>query len=340
MINSVAFNLFGIDIYYYGLIIAAAVVVGIFLAISEAKRRGKDTEMVLDICLIVIPMAVIFGRLYYVLLEWDAFSHNFWSIFNPRTGGMAIYGAIIGGALGILIYCKWKKFKFKGFIEILDIFVPALVLGQAMGRWGNFFNNEAYGFAISNPKWQFFPFTVPILGSDNSMVQYHLATFFYESMWCLMIFLALWFVIRKRAKRVGTVTMVYLGLYGIERAVVELLRTDSLTFVKIPDGLSYWELMQNGGATLGQFPVSSLLSILLTVAAITILIIRMRKPLPAEEEAEAPQGGAEYDGDEAFLGYAHEGDGDEEEDDYPPEDIGTMGVYMNVDDSSHVDDEE
>ncbi|MGI6003832.1 MAG: prolipoprotein diacylglyceryl transferase [Christensenellales bacterium] len=271
--DPVAFTLFGIDIYWYGIIIAAAVVVGIWVAMREAGRIDYNQESVLDICLIVIPAAIVGARFYYVVFQWDIFKGNFWSIFNPRTGGLAIYGAIIAAIIVIWVYSRVKKVSF---LQILDIFAPAVVLGQAIGRWGNFFNQEAYGFAIHNPKWQWFPFAVPI---QNGMIDWHLATFFYESLWCVIVFLFIWFFVRKRAKRRGTIVLSYFALYGFERAFVEILRTDSLTIAPIPGGLSYFELLARGEATLAQLPVSTLLSLVVAAASVVILIVRSRRPI-------------------------------------------------------------
>nr|WP_243108467.1 prolipoprotein diacylglyceryl transferase [Maliibacterium massiliense] len=282
MINPVALKVFGFEIYWYGIIIATGVIVGILLALREAKRRGYSSEVVLDICLLAIPASIIGARAYYVAFEWNTFKDNIWSIFNPRTGGMAIYGAVIASILVLILYCKRKKLSFWA---LCDVFIPSLVLGQAIGRWGNFVNQEAFGFAVTNPSLQWFPFAVPIV---EGMVTWHLATFFYESMWDLLIFLFLWFYLRKAARRRGTVTLSYFALYGIGRAFIEVLRTDSLAIVKIPQGVSFFELIARGEASIGQIPISALLSLALALVAVIILLMRRRGSDPEPSDIEAP----------------------------------------------------
>lgn len=252
--NPVAFTIFGRNIYWYGIIIAVAVLLGILLAYREAKRKGHNPDMVMDLALLAIPMAIVFARAYYVIFEWERYASNPISALYIWEGGIAIYGAVIGGVLALLIFARWKKLSFW---ELADITAPSLVLGQALGRWGNFFNQEAFGYAVTNPSLQWFPFAVYIQNLENSMEgPWHYATFFYESMACLLIFVFLmWY--RKRSKREGNVFLWYLLLYGIERAFVEGLRTDSLY--------------------LGMFRVSQLLSIALVILAGVVLLVRRRK---------------------------------------------------------------
>jgi len=216
-------NLFGIEglnIAWYGVIIASGMVLGILLAMYRAKKRGYRSDVILDLVLLAVPLAVIGARLYYVAFEWESYSQNFWQIFAINQGGLAIYGGVIGGFLAALILTKTKKFPF---LTLVDLAIPSLILGQAIGRWGNFVNQEAFGELITNPKLQFFPFGVYI----QSLGEWHQATFFYESMWNLALLCVVLLLGRKRVKD-GTLMAVYFIGYGIGRAMIEGLRTDSL----------------------------------------------------------------------------------------------------------------
>lgn len=250
MVNPVAFHLAGITVHWYGIIIASAILIGVWLAMREAKRRGiEESDTIIDLCLWAVPLAVIGGRLFYVIFEWQRFSTDLLSILYIWEGGLAIYGAVIGGALAVYIFSRQRKL---GFVNLLDILAPSLVLGQAMGRWGNFFNQEAYGNLVTDPSMQWFPFAVFIQNSGPDGA-WHLATFFYESVWCFLVFgFLFWY--QKRQKRTGNVILWYFLLYGIERAFVEGLRTDSLWL--IPDVVR----------------VSQALSIVLVLAAGALLV--------------------------------------------------------------------
>lgn len=227
--DRVAFSLFGRDIYWYGVLMATGILIAVLLAIREAKRKGISEDTMLDLCLIIIPCGVVGARLYYVIFELKQYLSNPIRMLYIWEGGLAIYGAVIGGLLGLLIYGRVKKMRF---LKLADCIAPGLILAQALGRWGNFFNQEAYGAPITNPKFWWFPFAVFI---ENSPLEhpFYYATFFYESMWCLLVFLFLWFYLRKRTKHDGDMLLAYAVLYGFERMFVEGLRTDSLWL--IPD---------------------------------------------------------------------------------------------------------
>jgi phosphatidylglycerol:prolipoprotein diacylglycerol transferase len=242
--SRVAFTLFGRDVYWYGVLVAAAVFIGIILSYRRAKRYGIKQDDLIDFAIWAIPSAVIFARLYYVVFEWDLFRGDLTKIFRLWEGGLAIYGAVIGGVIAGVLFCR--------FWSLADTVTPALVLGQAIGRWGNFFNQEAYGIVVTNPAHMWFPLAVKI-DATNTI---HYATFFYESMWCLLIF-AFIMLMGKRFKHRGDCFLWYITLYALERALVEGLRTDSL----------YW----------GGVRVSQLLSALLFVAGIAFMIWRHLK---------------------------------------------------------------
>lgn len=248
-ISRSALVLFGFELHWYGLLIALGVLAAVLLACSREKRLNLERDTTLNIALIAVPTAIICARLYYVLFSWDYYAAHPQEILNIRQGGLAIYGGVIGGVLAGWIYCRVKKVSFpKG----LDLAAPSLALGQAIGRWGNFFNQEAYGAAVENPALQFFPLAVHIDGSG-----WHWATFFYESLWCALIVAFILIAEKKRFfRRSGDIFGAYLLLYGVERALVEGLRTDSLY--------------------LGPLRVSQLLSLMLVLAVCIVLAYRAR----------------------------------------------------------------
>ena len=216
-------NLFGIqglNIAWYGIIIACGLLLGVLLGTARAHRRGLSPDVVLDFILLAVPLAVIGARLYYVAFEWDQYAGNLGKIFAINEGGLAIYGAVIGGFLAAFIFSRAAKFPF---LKLIDLVIPSLILGQAIGRWGNFVNQEAFGALITNPKLQFFPLAVYI----QSLGEWHQATFFYESFWNSILLVITLLLGRKRVKD-GTLMAVYFIGYGIGRAVIEGLRTDSL----------------------------------------------------------------------------------------------------------------
>lgn len=219
-------NLFGIqgfNIAWYGLIIAGGLALGVLLAMHRAKRRSLNPDMVLDFLVYAVPLAIIGARLYYVVFEWQDYANNLLSIFAIKEGGLAIYGGVIGGLLAAAIFCKVKKFPL---FTLLDLSIPSLILGQAIGRWGNFVNQEAFGNLISNPSLQFFPVAVYI---DN-LGEWHQATFFYESAWNFALLCVVLMLSRKKV-RDGVLLFTYFIGYGIGRFLIEGLRTDSLYIV-------------------------------------------------------------------------------------------------------------
>jgi len=239
-------TIFGLEIKFYGMLIASAMLIAVFLVQYLAKKRGINPDDIIMLALMVIPCSILCARLYYCIFSDTHYTFKtFWQI---RNGGLAIYGGIIGGAIAVVLFAIIKR-DLKLVIKLFDIIVPALILGQAIGRWGNFFNQEAYGNIVTNPKWQWFPFAVKI--ETFSGYEWHLATFFYESLWNLIGFVLLMIVVRK-SKQLGTPTDTYLTYYGLGRIWIEGLRTDSL----------YW----------GPLRVSQWLSALLIVIGISILV--------------------------------------------------------------------
>ena len=269
--NPVAFTVFGHDIYWYGILISLAVVIAVAMVYTQAKKKGIDPDSMLDYALLTIPTAIVFARIYYVIFEWEQYADNPISALYIWNGGIAIYGSIIGGVIATLIFSKWKKISFW---TLADLVAPGLVLGQAIGRWGNFFNQEAFGPLVTEASKQFFPYAVYI----ERLGEWHMATFFYESVACLAIFIFL-LVYRARAKNApdGNLFLWYWVLYGIERFFVEGLREDSLWMFK-------------GGLPIGNlifFPnglrVSQALSFVMVIAFAIVLLVRFIKRRKATE---------------------------------------------------------
>lgn len=214
--NPVAFNIFGIDIMWYGVLISAGVLIGVLIALKEAKRTGFREDDLIDFLLYAIPAGIIGARAYYVIFSWDYYSQNPSQIINIRSGGLAIHGAIIAGVITGILFCKKRKINV---LEILDLVMPSVALGQAIGRWGNFINQEAHGGPTDLP-WGIIV--------DGQKVH---PTFLYESIidFCIFLFL-IWFRKKKKASH-GQILGLYLILYSAGRFFVEGLRTDSLMFM-------------------------------------------------------------------------------------------------------------
>lgn len=211
------FYIGGMEIRFYGILMALAMAVGVVLACYNAKTRGMKSDHILILACYLLPLAVIGARMFSFFSERHLYD-SFWQIFNLRTGGMSIFGGIIGGAVAILLFCLIHK---KNFFAVADVVVPSLILGQAIGRWGNFFNQEVYGFEVTNPSLQWFPFSVYIDATGT----WHLATFFYEFVFNMLLFLVLMLMLRKfKVKRNGVLMATYLVWYGVVRACLEPLR--------------------------------------------------------------------------------------------------------------------
>ncbi len=268
---------------WYSLIIVSAIALGLFLCGREEKRLGLPHDTAIDSALWAIPLGIIGARLYYVAFDWNQFSGNLVRILYVWEGGVAIYGALLGGLLGVWLNARRKKLSL---LSLLDMFAPSVVLAQALGRWGNYFNMEAYGEEVTHAAWQFFPFAVFIPGVTGGT--WHLATFFYESMWDLLSF-ALLMLFRKRMTRRGDVFLWYLLLYGAGRAVVEGLRLDSLMWLNGTIRVSQWVSILAMAVVLGVFALRMLKiggSALPVVAAFVFLVhsfyllYASRNPLP------------------------------------------------------------
>ena len=269
-------SIFGFSIAFYGMIIGCGMLLGLFVATKEYVRSGYKADDIQDFALWVIVLGIIGARIYYVIFEWDYYSKHLLEIPNIRQGGLAIYGGVLMALFTCIVYTRKKKLDF---FPMADAGVLGLILGQAIGRWGNFFNAEAFGGytdsllamrikeSIVNPAMINENVRSHILLLDDiSYIQVH-PTFLYESVWNLCVFFfLLWFSKRKKFK--GQVFLLYLGLYGFGRFFIEGLRADSLM------------LFGTGIA------VSQALSLVLVLASVILQIFFLKKNSGAEQEDE------------------------------------------------------
>ena len=235
-ISRIAFSVGNIEIYWYAILISIAFIIAIFALKNDSKKYRIEYDIILKLLIIVIPVSIILARLYYVIFNLEYYMNKPLEIINIRNGGLAIYGGIIGAIIVIILFCKNKKIKV---MDLLDLFVPYLALGQSIGRWGNFINGEAHG-SITNSI-----FRMGIV--ENGIYMEVHPTFLYESICTLTLFFILTYLKNNR-RYSGQLTITYLFFYSIIRAVIEGLRTDSLM--------------------MGNIRISQLLSILLLIGII------------------------------------------------------------------------
>ncbi|MBR7117249.1 MAG: prolipoprotein diacylglyceryl transferase [Clostridia bacterium] len=269
-VNSVAFSIFGVSIAWYALIITCGLVLAIIYTMFRAKQIGINYEEIIDFAIFVVPFGIIGARLYYVLCELDRFK-SFWDVIDIRSGGLAIYGGIIAGAITVYVVCKVKKISFPAFG---DCIVPGLILAQAIGRWGNFMNVEAFG-GVTDVAWrmcspsiaQYLSVTQGIdQATYNAILDGTLGVhpaFFYESFWNIIGFIAINFYYKHR-KYDGQIILLVFGWYGLGRLWIEGLRTDSLYIPGTP------------------IRVSQLLAGLIFIACLALLIYFKIKPPKGE----------------------------------------------------------
>ncbi len=221
-----------LTIRWYGVMIALGALAAISCATVMAKRRGLDEQKLVNCALSSFVGAIIGARLYYVALTWSSFANNLFEIVATWHGGMSLHGGVIGAFLGCIIYCKVSKTKFWPFCDILTASVP---LAQSIGRWGNFFNSEAFGRPVGDD----FPLKL-FIPEDRRPFQFHSSnyfhpTFLYESIWDLALFVLLYFFLANRLKNYDGMTFfVYLALYSVGRLLIEPMRTDSIMAGTIP----------------------------------------------------------------------------------------------------------
>lgn len=229
-----SFSIFGFQIALYGMIIGTGVLCGVLMASHIAKKEQLDSEIIWDFAIYAIIFSIIGARIYYVIFQWDMYKDNLLNIFNLRNGGLAIYGAVIAAFTTLWVYCRVKK---QSFLQIADICVPGLVLGQVIGRWGNFTNREVFGEYTDNLLAMRLPVEAVRSVDISENVAQHIVegtnyiqvhpTFFYESLWNLVLLLIM-LVYRQHKKFQGEMWLLYLGGYGLGRAWIEGIRTDTL----------------------------------------------------------------------------------------------------------------
>ena len=255
--GSVAFTILGIDIMWYGILITSGIILAAFICCKRASKHGITSDTVLNFVIICIPVAIIGARLYYVVFNWSYYAGDILRIINTRAGGLAIHGGIIGGVITILVYSKKHNKKINEIIKYMDICTFGLILGQIIGRWGNFFNSEAHGGETTRLFLE--KIHIPsfiINGMYINGIYYH-PTFFYESILNLIGLITLLIVRKNKNIKNGMLLSIYLIWYSIVRFFIEALRTDSLM--------------------LGTLKMAQVISIILFITGIIIFIISLKK---------------------------------------------------------------
>ena len=242
---------------WYGLLIASAVLIGLYLSSWLAKQRKLENGLISDLLPLLVLFSVIGARIYYVAFEWRNYAGSPLKALAIWEGGIAIHGALIAGTLTLILFCRWRR---QPFWDVLDVLVPSVALGQAIGRWGNFFNSEAFGVPTDLPWKLFIPTSSrPLLYSD---AEFFHPTFLYESIWNLLLFIVLIAVFRTGIKRSGSVpagamSCLYLVGYSLGRVWIEGLRIDPLCIGALPPacdgGVRIAQLMSGVLALLGIF---------------------------------------------------------------------------------------
>lgn len=266
-------EIFGLSIHFYGLIIACGLMLAVWYGCKRCNQFGFSVDDLTDGVLCIVPFAILCARLYYCIFDWDSYKNDPISILYIRNGGLAIYGGVIGAAIGVIIFSKVKRIKIGA---VLDIVALGFLIGQAIGRWGNFFNREAFGAATDS---------FMKMGLFNRFTQsweYYHPTFLYESLWNAAGFVLLHFLSKKRQYD-GQIALGYAAWYGLGRTFIEGLRVDSL----------YW----------GDFRVSQMLAAVSCFAAVAVLMymafqkhdparlqVRLTAARQAEAESKEPEG--------------------------------------------------
>ena len=242
------FTIGSFDIRLYGIIIALGLVLAVVYALRRREQFGLSEDDLMDGVLWIAPFAILCARIYYCAFEWDRYADNPISILYIWEGGLAIYGGVIGAAVGIIVFCKIKKIRLGAMLDVVSI---GFLIGQSIGRWGNFMNREAFGA----PTESFL--RMGLLNQFTGQVEYYHPTFLYESVWNAIGFALLHFL-SKRRQYDGQIALGYVAWYGLGRALIEGLRMDSL----------YW----------GPFRVSQLLAAVSCIAAVSVLVWQHFRP--------------------------------------------------------------
>lgn len=247
------FSIGDVNIEWYSVLIVIGAILAIIMIIREAKRYGYPKDFVFNMCFWTIIVGIIGARLYYVLFNLDLYT-NIVDVFKIWEGGLAIHGGIIFGLITCFLYCK--KYKVRT-VRMVDFIVPALLLAQAIGRWGNFFNGEAHGAVTSLGALQNLHIPDFIIEGMNIGGVYYQPTFLYESLWCLLGVIVILIVRRLKITKVGQPTAIYLMWYGLGRFFIETMRTDSLM--------------------LGGFKVAQIVSVIMIIVGLIVIMITGRK---------------------------------------------------------------
>lgn len=223
--NPNMFSIFGLEVKWYSFLILVGIILALVLIFKEAKRFNIPKDSLFNMCFWAIIFGILGARIYYVIFNISYYKYNLLEIFAIWNGGLAIHGGLIAGILTIYLYTKKNKMDF---LRILDICAPAVLLAQSIGRWGNFFNSEAHGFATSISHLKSLLIPNFVINGMNIGGVYYLPTFYIESLWCLLGFVLLIMIRRMHKIKVGQTTSLYLMWYGIGRFFIEAWRTDSL----------------------------------------------------------------------------------------------------------------
>lgn len=258
--NPIAFSFGPFEIRWYALFILSGFLLGMLIIKKEAKRLNIELAKIMDLCFYLIIVSILGARIYYVIFEFDSYKNNLLDIFAIWQGGLAIHGGIIAGIIFTYFYCKKKNLNI---LQITDLIAPALIFGQAIGRWGNFFNGEAFGpkttdiFLKSLHLPKFIIDGMYLYSPLDNIYAYRQPTFLYESLWCFIGFILLMLLRRNKKIKIGQITGIYFVIYGIERLFVESLRQDSLMIFNLK--------------------VAQLISILMILIGIFLLIYSIKK---------------------------------------------------------------
>lgn len=252
--DPIMFSIFGIDIYWYSVFILIGIIIGIILLEKEAKKFKYPPDLIFNICFWAIIIGIIGARLYYCLFNFSYYKNNLLEIFAIWNGGLAIHGGLIAGLLTVIFLAKKHHLNF---LKLLDMAIPSLILAQAIGRWGNFFNSEAHGIATTYTQLKDLLIPEFIIEGMELGGIYYLPTFYFESLWCLLGFIILLIIRKLKYIKIGATTCIYLIWYSLGRFFIEAWRTDSLM--------------------LGGFKVAQIISIIMFITGLTYLIILSRK---------------------------------------------------------------
>ncbi|KRL02913.1 prolipoprotein diacylglyceryl transferase [Liquorilactobacillus capillatus] len=251
-LNPIAFTLGPIEVHWYGIIIASAVVLAVYLSVKEGRKRGIIDDDIYDMLLWALPFSIISARLYYVIFQWSYYADHLNEVYRVWDGGIAIYGALIGALITVIVFCRKRKIPV---FLMLDVIAPTVILAQGIGRWGNFMNQEAYGAVTSLEFLQKLHLPIFIIQQMNIQGAYRQPTFLYESLWNIAGFIILFCLRgRKNLFKRGDVFLSYVTWYSLGRFFIEQMRTDSLM--------------------LGALRVSQWLSLVLFVGAIAMCLLK------------------------------------------------------------------